>query len=155
MFLKMILHLNLYSVDESSHFFSLMMAGLSSVEIQKELRAKAACMQLSSGHYDKLPPNDFRDEVSGCIKTKKLCFIIIFYSFIVYLHCQAQGSEDRCPHFHHSHVNLLRHFHICSELSKCVITSLWELFYHNRERAYKMRSWEETGEKLTLCRNFN
>lgn len=31
-------------------------------------------------------------------------------------------------------VNLLRLSHICSGLSECVITSLWEIFYHYIER---------------------
>ena len=32
-------------------------------------------------------------------------------------------------HFRQCLVNMLRHFHICSELSKCVITSLWEIIF--------------------------
>lgn len=61
-------------------------------------------------------------------------------------------------HFHQSLGNLLRHSHICSELSKCVITSLWELCYHDRERererVYNVLLGGDLW-KLTLCCNSN
>lgn len=38
-------------------------------------------------------------------------------------------SPSRCPHSPRTLVNLLRHAHICWELSQCVIASQAELFY--------------------------
>lgn len=77
----------------------------------------------------RMPGQENKNEAQSMKPSKKKPHGVIFHHFTLNISSPHQWQGR---HFQQTYWD--RHSHICSELSECVITSLWELSYHNRER---------------------
>lgn len=77
------------------------------------------------------PDKKTKNEVQRMKPSETVIFSITSHSCP---YCSPWPHQWQGRHLQQSLGNVLRHSHICSELSKRVITSLRELSYHDRER---------------------